>query len=284
MTIIETLNCTAEYLSKVSTTPKLDSEILISHILKEKNRLNLYLNNKSKLSISQKKEFDKLISQRLNGKPVAKIINTKSFWNFDLDVTKKVLIPRPETEILIDLVCKNYQKNRRISFLDIGCGSGCISLALLDNFAYSNGLAIDVSKQAVENTSINFKKYFSKNNLKIKRQNIFKFKTNKMFDLIISNPPYLKPYEFCSLSRSIKSFEPKEALISNDKNGIMFYKKIIKDFKKNLKLNGLVAFEIGNNQFDEIKKLLGLNGFCIQDYYRLIDNQVRCLIAKKIKN
>lgn len=284
MTIIETVNRTAEKLLKVSTTPKLDSEILISHILKEKNRLNLYLNNKSNLNISQKKEFDKLISQRLNHKPIAKIINSKSFWNFDLDVSKKVLIPRPETEILIDLVCKNYQKNKRISFLDIGCGSGCISLALLENFKYSNGLAIDVSKQAVENTFINFNRYFNKNNLKIKRQNIFKFKTNKMFDLIISNPPYLKPYEFCSLSRSIKSFEPKEALISNDKNGIMFYKKIIKDFKKNLKLNGLVAFEIGNNQFGEIKKLLDLNGFWIQDYYRLIDNQVRCLIAKKIKN
>ena len=284
MTIIETLNRTTDKLSKISTTPKLDSEILISHILKEKNRLNLYLNTKSYLNASQKKEFDKLILQRLNDKPIAKIINSKSFWDFDLDVSKKVLIPRPETEILIDLVCKNYQKNKKISFLDIGCGSGCISLALLYNFKYSNGLAIDVSKQAVENTFINFKKYFNKNNLKIKRKNIFKFKTNKMFDLIISNPPYLKPYEFSSLSKSIKNFEPKEALISNDKKGIMFYKKIIKDFKKNLKLNGLVAFEIGNNQFGEIKKLLHLNGFCIQDYYRLIDNQVRCLIAKKIKN
>ncbi len=105
-----------------------------------------------------------------------------------------------------------------------------------------------------------------------------------MFDLIISNPPYLKLHEFINLDKSIKMYEPKTALVGDNKKGVKFFYRIIKNFKKNLKLNGILALEIGNNQFLEIKQLLRLNGFIIINHYKLVDSQVRCILARKIEN
>jgi release factor glutamine methyltransferase len=284
MKITEALNYSFSLLSNVSKTYKLDAEVLLAHVLNKKNRLDIYLDLNQELNIKEKEKFEDLVKQRVTKKPVSKIINQKSFWNFDFDISKKVLIPRPETEVLIEMVTKKFNANKDIKFLDIGCGSGCISISLLDYFKKSNGVAIDISKDAVLNTKLNLNNFNLTNKLKVLKKNVFTYRTEKKFDLIISNPPYLKLSDYINLDQGIKIYEPKEALIGDNKEGLKFYKEIIKKFKNNLKYNGYLGFEIGDNQFLKVKKLLNLHGFVIVSEYKLINNQVRCLLAKKIKN
>ena len=284
MNITEALNNSYSLLSNVSKTYKLDAEVLLAHVLNKKNRLDIYLDINQKLNKKEKEEFEDLVKQRAKKKPVSKIINQKSFWNFDFDISKKILIPRPETEVLIEMVTKKFNKKRDLKFLDIGCGSGCISISLLDYFKKSNGTAIDVSMDAVLNTRLNSNNFNLNNRLQVLKKNMFNYRTEKKFDLIISNPPYLKLSEYINLDQGIKIYEPKEALIGDNLDGIKFYKEIIKKFKKNLKYNGYFGFEIGDNQFLKVKKLLDLNGFVIVSKHKLINNQIKCLLAKKIKN
>ena len=284
MNIGQVLKNSYNLLSSTSQTYKLDTEVLLAHVLKKKNRLDLFLNTEEELNKEEREKFKDFINQRISKKPVSKIINQKSFWNFDLDVSKKVLIPRPETEVLIEMVTKEINKKNNLEFLDIGCGSGCISISLLEHYKKSFGTGIDISKDAILNTKTNLSNYNLINRVKLLRKNIFTYRTDKKFDLIISNPPYLKLSDYINLDAVIKRYEPKEALIGDNKEGLRFYKEIVKKFRNNIKLNGYFAFEIGDKQFLQIKKLLILNGFIVVSKYKLINNQIRCLLAKKVKN
>jgi len=284
MNIGQVLKNSYNLLSIASQTYKLDTEVLLAHVLKKKNRLDLFLNTKEELNNEERDRFEDFIHQRISKKPISKIINQKSFWNFDLDVSKKVLIPRPETEVLIEMVTKEINKKKNLKFFDIGCGSGCISISLLEYYKKSVGTGIDISKDAILNTKTNLSNYNLINRIKLLRKNIFRYRTGKKFDLIISNPPYLKLSDYINLDPGIKRYEPKEALIGDNKEGLRFYKEIIKKFKNNIKLNGYFAFEIGDNQFMQINKLLILNGFIVVSKYKLINNQIRCMLAKKVKN
>lgn len=284
MNIYQALNNSYTLLNNNSKTNRLDCEILLAECLRIKNRLDLFLNLNKRLSKDEIKIFFSLIKERQKLKPISKIIKKKEFWNFEVDVSKKVLIPRPETEVLLDLVSKILKKNLNIRFLDIGCGSGCISLAMLNIFSNSRGEAFDLSRDAVLNTKINLKKYNKLDRVKVFQRDLFKFKTDKKYDLIISNPPYLKLSDYINLNRSIKLYEPKNALVSDRKDGILFFNYIISTLKNNLKMNGYLAFEIGDNQFFQLKKLLSQNGFIIISKFKLINDKIRCILAKKIKN
>ena len=284
MNIGQVLKNSYNLLSSTSQTYKLDTEVLLAHVLKKKNRLDLFLNTEKELNNEEIEKLKNFINQRISKKPISKIINQKSFWNFDLDVSKKVLIPRPETEVLIEMVTKEINKKKNLKFFDIGCGSGCISISLLEYYKNSVGTGIDISKDAILNTKTNLSNYNLINRIKLLRKNIFTYRTYKKFDLIISNPPYLKLSDYINLDPSIKKYEPKEALIGDNKEGLRFYEEIIKKFKNNIKLNGYFAFEIGDNQFMQINKLLILNGFIVVSKYKLINNQIRCMLAKKVKN
>tara|TARA_B100002019_G_scaffold278980_1_gene280389 strand:+ start:547 stop:1413 length:867 start_codon:yes stop_codon:yes gene_type:complete len=284
MNISKALKNSYNLLLGISKTYKLDTEVLLAHVLNKKNRLDLFLNTKEELNKEEREKFIDFINQRISKKPISKIINRKSFWNFDLDISKKVLIPRPETEVLIEMVTKKINKKKNLKFLDIGCGSGCISISLLEYYKKAFGTGIDISKDAILNTKTNLINYHLTNRIKLLRKNIFSYKTDKKFDLIISNPPYLKLSDYINLDLGIKKYEPKEALIGDNKEGLKFYKEIIKKFRNNIKLNGYLAFEIGDNQFMQINKLLISNGFIVVSKYKLINNQIRCLLAKKVKN
>ena len=284
MNIYQALNNSYTLLNSNSKTNRLDCEILLAECLSIKSRLDLFLNLNKRLTKDEINIFFGLIKERQKLKPISKIIKKKEFWNFEVDVSKKVLIPRPETEVLLDLVSKELKKNLNIRFLDIGCGSGCISLAMLNIFSNSRGEAFDLSRDAVLNTKINLKKYNKLGRVKVFQRDLFKFKTDKNYDLIISNPPYLKLSDYINLNRSIKLYEPKNALVSDSKDGTFFFSYIISSLKNNLKMNGYLAFEIGDNQFFQLKKLLSQNGFIIISKFKLINDKIRCILAKKIKN
>ncbi len=282
MNIQEALQESKEILKNVSFTADLDAEVLLSKVLNKDVRLEKITNSSYEITEKEKKDFNELIKLRKKKIPLAKILKVKDFWNFEVNVDNKVLIPRPETEVLIDLIVSKISKNKKINFFELGIGSGCISMSILDHFKNAKGIAWDVSKQSIVSSTKNIKKYGFEQRLKIQKRDGLLFRPKQMFDLIVSNPPYLKLSDYISLDKAIKVYEPKNALIADNSLGLKFYNRIIKFYKLNLKLGGLLALEIGDNQFNLLYNLLLKNGFRIEKKYRLINNQVRCLVAKKI--
>ena len=262
-------------------TAKIDSEIILAEILKI-NRINLVTRQSLVLNNSQESLFDLLIKRRKKNEPVAYIINKKDFWNETYFVDKRVLIPRPETEILIDMVIKEIKnKSKILQIIDIGCGSGCLLISCLQEFKKSSGLGLDISAGALEVAKINIDTYKLNTRAKLFKKSIFSFSTQKKFDLILSNPPYLSLAEYNSLNIGVKKFEPKKAL-KGGHDGILFYKRIIAFASSSLKKNGLLALELGDHQFVKIKEILTGKSFGIISKYQLINGETRCVLASKI--
>ncbi|MEA1972960.1 MAG: peptide chain release factor N(5)-glutamine methyltransferase [Candidatus Cloacimonadota bacterium] len=228
-----------------------DAEYIISEVL-ELQRLELYLHFDQKVSKLEKKLIKSYIVRRANREPLQYIFGKTSFYGYDIKVAKGVLIPRPETEILVETLLDDDYLFQEV--LDIGTGSGAISIALKKERNELNLSAIDVSDEAIKIAKENC----VLNNCKI---NIFKSdifeKVQGKFDLIISNPPYIEEKEYSKLQQEIVNYEPKLALIAAEK-GLFFFKKIIENAAKYLNNNGLLAFEIGANQADDVT-LFGKN-------------------------
>ena len=262
-------------------TAKIDAEVILADVLKI-SRVNLITNQNTSLNQEQEDLFAKLIKRRKQQEPVAYILNKKEFWNESYYVDKRVLIPRPETEILIEMLLKKVKdKSKAFQILDLGCGSGCLLISCLKEFNKSLGLGIDISSLALEVAKKNIQSYKINSRAKLLKLDLFKLDIKKKFDFILSNPPYLTSSEYRNLSKDVKDYEPKQALVGGF-DGILYYKKIISFSKSSLKKNGFLALEIGDGQYKEIKKLLTNHSFRVLDKYQLIDGEIRCILASKI--
>ena len=262
-------------------TAKIDTEVILADVLKI-SRVNLITKQNTSLNQEQEDLFAKLIKRRKQQEPVAYILNKKEFWNESYYVDKRVLIPRPETEILIEMLLKKVKdKSKAFQILDLGCGSGCLLISCLKEFNKSLGLGIDISSLALEVAKKNIQSYKINSRAKLLKLDLFKLDIKKKFDFILSNPPYLTSSEYRNLSKDVKDYEPKQALVGGF-DGILYYKKIISFSKSSLKKNGFLALEIGNGQYKEIKKLLTNHSFRVLDKYQLIDGEIRCILASKI--
>ena len=169
---------------------KLDCELLLSHALKI-HRENLMINLNKNISKDQFHEFKSLLKKRYNKHPIAYIIKNKEFWKSNFYVNDSVLIPRPETELIIEQVLNSHQKNKFNKILDIGTGSGCIIISLLKELKHAKGTGVDISKNAIKVAKINAKMQQLSNRIKFEHSDVDKFLSNK-YDLIVSNPPYIK--------------------------------------------------------------------------------------------
>ena len=260
---------------------RLDSEILVSHLINIP-RESIYSRLKENLPSNKAEELKKLISRRVNKEPIAYILNNKEFWSTNFYVDRSVLIPRPETEVLIDLILSqiNY-KNNYLNILDIGTGSGCILLSLLKELTKAKGIGIDKSSKAIAVAKKNSISQQLDSRASFKNVNLEEIKFDKKFDLIVSNPPYLPDVSLKNLNLDIKLYEPKIAL-QGGVQGVDFLCKIISLASKITKINGLLALEIGDNQFHILAKYLKKNRFKILNKYILINKQVRCLVATKL--
>jgi release factor glutamine methyltransferase len=262
-------------------TAKIDAEVILADVLKI-SRVNLITKQNTSLNQEQEDLFAKLIKRRKQQEPVAYILNKKEFWNENYYVDKRVLIPRPETEILIEMLLKKVKdKSKVFQILDLGCGSGCLLISCLKEFNKSLGLGIDISSLALEVAKKNIQSHKISSRAKLLKLDLFKLDIKKKFDFILSNPPYLTSSEYRNLSKDVKDYEPKQALVGGF-DGILYYKKIISFSKLSLKKNGFLALEIGDGQYKEIKKLLTNHSFRILDKYQLIDGEIRCILASKI--
>jgi release factor glutamine methyltransferase len=262
-------------------TAKIDSEVILANILNT-TRINLITKQNVTLNKKQEDLFSKLVERRKQKEPVAYILNKKEFWNENYFVDKRVLIPRPETEILIELLLKKIKdKNKAYKVLDLGCGSGCLLISFLKEMQKSQGIGVDISSNALEVAKKNIELHNLNNRAKLMRLDLLTLHTKDKFDIIFSNPPYLSSTDYAKLSEDVKNFEPKQALVGGF-NGVFYYKKIIELSQSALKKNGYLALELGDRQYRTISKLLQDHSFRILDKYQLINNEIRCILAAKM--
>ena len=253
----------------------LDSELLLSKTLK-KPREKILTNLEKKIEKKNFSIFKGFLNRRSKNEPIAYILEEKEFWSKKFKVNKDTLIPRAETELLVDEILKMYT-GKKISILDIGTGTGCIILSLLNNLKKSVGIGIDISKKAILIAKINAKNINVHNRIRFINksvENIF----NVKFDLIVSNPPYIEHKDIKNLSEDIKKYEPRMAL-DGGKDGLDLIKKVIYKSKYILKINGTLALEIGNEQINEVSKILTDNNFRIKKVIKDYKDNVRCVIA-----
>ena len=255
---------------------KLDTEILLSKTLGKK-REDVLINLNQKINKQKILEFKAYINRRFLSEPIAYILKEKEFWSKVFNVNKSTLIPRPETELMVEKLVKIY-KEKSIFILDIGTGSGCILISLLSELTKSFGIGIDISKKALLVAEQNAQKHNLKRNIKFYKRS-FEQIENYKFDLIVSNPPYIQSKELKNLNDDIKKYEPKIALDGGN-DGLDVIKKVIYKAKYILKLNGLLAIEIGNEQFKKVSKILTENNFRIEYNIKDFKDNTRCLISK----
>ena len=253
----------------------LDSELLLSKIL-NKSREEILINLDKKISKESISAFKSLLKRRSTSEPIAYILGEKEFWSKKFYVSKDTLIPRPETEILVDELLKMYS-GKKVSILDIGTGSGCIIISLLNNLKESVGLGVDVSKKAINLAKKNSKRYNLSNRAKFINKSFEKI-FDKKFDIIVSNPPYIERKALKNLSDDIKKYEPRMALDGGN-DGLDLIKKVIYKSKYILKIKGMLALEIGNEQIKKVSKILIDNNFRIKHVIKDYKNNIRCLFA-----
>ena len=258
---------------------KLDSEILLSKVL-NKRREEMLVNLDQMIMPEKISAFNKLINRRSNNEPIAYIIKEKEFWSKLFFVNKDTLIPRPETELMVEHIVKMF-KEKSISILDIGTGSGCILISLISELRYSRGIGIDISKKALSVAEKNAKYYKLENQIRFLNKSFEDLKNCK-FDLIVSNPPYIETQAIENLDDDIKNFEPIMALDGGN-DGLDVIRKVIYKSQSILKNNGTLALEIGNEQYIKVSKILKKNNFKILKYIKDYKENIRCLISKLIR-
>ena len=266
-------------IDKRINTAKLDAEILMAKVLK-KDRKYIILNNKEDLDDKNLKYFNKLIKERANFKPIAYLINKKYFWNNEFFVNKNTLIPRPDTEILVEQVLRLTKHKNIMNILDIGVGSGCILLSILKERKNFYGTGIDISKNAIDICKINAKRLKVDGRTKFYKTDIDKFVEGN-YDLIISNPPYIKRYDLKYLESNVIKFEPKLAL-DGGVDGLSEIRKVIKKSSELIKKNGIFVLEIGFNQKNKVVKLLREKGFYTNCTLKDLAHNDRCIVSTKI--
>ena len=256
---------------------ELDVQVILSDIMGV-TRDFFIANSHINVSINTIKKFNHAIKRRINREPVAYIIGKKEFWSQDFAVNHATLVPRPETELLIYKVV-DFFKNKRINVLDIGTGSGCILLSILKELDFSRGVGIDISTKAIKTAQINSKNLNLFHQSKFKVFDISKFNVGK-YDLIVSNPPYIPSKDIKNLSKDIINYEPLVAL-NGGLDGLDLIRKVIYKSKSLLKRNGVLAIEIGFNQYLKVSSLLKQYGFREMSRQCDYNHNVRCIISTK---
>ena len=265
--------------SKYISSPYLDSEILMTKAI-NRNKKYILTNSKKKIEEKAYRVFKKLVDQRSKGKPIAYITNKKFFWKSEFFVTKDTLIPRPDTELLVDNILNLTKNKKSQNILDVGIGSGCVLLSILKERKHFCGTGIDLSKNCLKITKINAINLKIKQRLKLYQTNIDKFSLGK-YDLIVSNPPYIRKHILKYLDKGIANFEPRFAL-DGGVDGLSEIRKVIKKSSELIKRNGKLILEIGSDQKNKVINLLKKEGFYINSALKDLADNDRCLISTKI--
>jgi len=281
MNALELINFGASELRRKKIgTSRLDSELLLSKIL-DKNREEILINLEQKICQKYFLKYKHLIQRRSQCEPIAYIVKEKEFWSKNFLVSSDTLIPRPETELIVEKLTKIFEE-KKISILDIGTGTGCILISLLSELKNSKGIGIDISKKALRIAEKNSEQHGMKNKIKFFHKSLDS-KFYQKFDLIVSNPPYIKKSEIKNLQEDVRKFEPRIALDGGN-DGLDLIKKVIYKSKYILKIKGMLALEIGNEQFNKVSKILKKNNFKIEHIVKDYKDNIRGIISTQIGN
>ncbi len=265
--------------SKFIPNPLLDAEILMAKTI-NKDRNYILLNYSDPINKNDLNNFYKLIEQRSLGNPVAYLTKKKSFWNSEFFITKDILIPRPDTELVVENVLRLTKQKSKINILDIGVGSGCIIVSILKEKENFRGTGIDLSKKCLKLTKKNAITHKVSSRLKLYKSDVDKFNLGK-YDLIVSNPPYIKTCKLKYLEREVAEFEPRLAL-DGGLDGLSEIRKVIKKSSELIKKNGKFILEIGFDQKNKVINLLKKEGFYIDSTQKDLANNDRCIVSTKI--
>ena len=257
----------------------LDSEILIGKVL-DKKREFIILNQNLEIQKNDYSKYISLIQRRSAHTPLAYLIKSKDFWKNEFYVDNRVLIPRPDTEIIIEEALSILRAKKINNFLEIGVGSGCIVLSILNEINCIRATGIDISQKALEVCKINSKRLGLNSRIKLYKSDIDKFNIGK-YDLVVSNPPYICRSDLNNLMKDVVGYEPKNAL-NGGNDGVFETKKVVKKSSKLLKKNGKLVLEIGHNQKDKVINMLKNNGFFVQRVIKDLGQNYRCITSIKI--
>ena len=276
MEVLELINSGSQKLKESNICSyKIDSEILLAKILNKK-REELLINLNQKIAPKKIGKFNRLINRRSLKEPIAYILKEKEFWSKKFHVNKNTLIPRPETELMVEKVVSIF-KNKDIFILDIGTGTGCILLSILSELKNSKGIGVDISQKAIQIAIKNSVKHNLTRKTKFYNKSLTQIYDHK-FDLIVSNPPYINKKDIKNLEDDVKKFEPKLALDGGN-DGLDVIKKVIYKSKSILKVKGMLALEIGNEQYKKVSKILTSNKFKIRFTVKDYKDNVRCILS-----
>ncbi|MDI6803270.1 MAG: peptide chain release factor N(5)-glutamine methyltransferase [Bacteroidota bacterium] len=271
-TIKKLLDWSANYLNeKGFDDSRLNAELLICHMLNYKNRIDLYLHHDKPLRETELKSFKELFKRRLNREPLQYIIGEAQFMGLKFKVDKRVLIPRPETEMLVEAVIETSQNYPNgLDILDIGVGSGNIAVSLAKFISAANVTGIDASRPAIEMARTNVDANGVFDRIDLKQLNIFDDVSGlPKYDIIVSNPPYISRNEFLGIQEEIRLFEPHSAT-TDDSDGLTYHRRIADVARNIFKENGWLFLEIAYNQSVEVTKICSEFGYykieTIKDY------------------
>lgn len=267
ITINQLLKQGLEQLKNNSNTPILDTELLFIHTMEKfgyaMDKIKIITCGGNEVEEKIFSSFMSKIYDRKMGKPVQYITEKQEFMGLDLYINDGVLIPRPDTEIVVENILKKYNNKHQLAIMDMCTGSGAIALSLAKYMPQSFVWAVDISDKALECCKVNAKKHKLDTRVKIIKSDIFENINKNNFDsvdLIVSNPPYIQRDEIQKLSKSVKEYEPNIAL-DGGKDGLFFYRKITIEGARYIKSKGLLVFEIGYNQGEAVRNILQESGF-----------------------
>ena len=256
-----------------------EKKLLLSHVLGLSNE-KLNLTQSEKVGEKDIKNFEQLINRRKNSEPIAYLTNIKSFWKNDFYVDQSVLIPRSDSELLIESVIEYFPDlTKTYNFLDLGSGSGCLIISLLNEYLLSSGTGVEIDKKAIKVSEKNKEFLLNKDRLKFLERDFSNYDTSS-FDIVISNPPYIPFEEKKDIMKEVRNYEPSKALFADEK-GLYFYRKIIENLSKHLKRKQFLFLEVGINQPDGVVKILKNNNFNVVSIKKDISNIPRCIIAER---
>jgi release factor glutamine methyltransferase len=274
ITVLESINLSTQYLNqKGIESPRTNAELLLADILNCK-RLDLYLSFERPLSEDEVQKYREQIKRRGNFEPLQYVIGKVEFYGLELKVNPSVLIPRQETELMVENILNQFQKEEKLIILDIGSGSGNITIALAVNLPSSKIVSTDVSEEALQVAKENSERHMASERIKFVKHNILKndLSSFPMFDIVVSNPPYVSKESYSTLQKEIKNFEPGIA-VTDEKDGLTFYREITAKVCTKLKENGKLFFEVAHGQREEVVEIMTKNNFknigVIKDYQNI---------------
>ena len=266
--------------SEDSSIPILEKKILLKYILNTSNE-EINISHNKLLDHIELGQYKELIQRRKKSEPIAYIINKKEFWKDTFFVDNSVLIPRPDSEIIIETAIKYFpDTNQNLKMLDLGTGSGCLIISLLREFKNSRGIGIDFDKEALKVAKQNKSNLLNENRLKFCHADFSEFNTIN-YDLIVCNPPYVSTSSKDNMLRDVQDFEPEIALFAKE-NGLRCFKMVLDNLIKFENKKQLIIFEIGYNQLKPIQKLLKNTGFQLISVEKDISDIPRCIVTKRI--